>query len=60
MIKKKDKLTSYLEKSPKAKLWIKKFGMKKTADFSKKYLIGLILSFALISFGLIKLLARFR
>jgi hypothetical protein len=48
-----DKLRNYVENSPKAKLWVKKFGVKKTIILSKKIFLpfGIIVSFGLLGFG---------
>ncbi len=47
------KLRHYVETSPKAKLWVKKFGIEKTVDLSRKIFIplGILVSCVLIGIG---------
>jgi hypothetical protein len=54
MLKEDGKLREYLEKSPKAKLWINKLGMEKTISLSKKYFLplGCIVAATLLSVGI--------
>ena len=48
------KLKIYLESSPKAKLWVQKFGLEKTILLSKKYFLplGIIVASVLLVIGL--------
>ncbi|WP_027150377.1 hypothetical protein [Methylobacter tundripaludum] len=48
------KLREYVESSPKAKLWIKKFGLEKTITLTKQYFLplGILVSCGLIGVGL--------
>lgn len=47
------KLRHYVETSPKAKLWVNKFGVEKTIDLSKKIFLplGILVSCALLGIG---------
>ena len=51
------KLIQYLEKSTKAKLWVKKLGMPKTVALSKKIFLplGLLMSLVLVIAGIYNL-----
>ncbi len=46
-------LEKYILTTPKAKLWLKKFGQDKTMEYSRKYFlpIGIVVSLALLSMG---------
>ncbi|MCB0344159.1 MAG: hypothetical protein KDD66_03545 [Bdellovibrionales bacterium] len=52
------KLRDYLEKSPKAKRWVAKFGIEKTVDLSNKYFlpIGNAVAVGLLGLGLYSLI----
>ena len=52
-----DKLRHYVETSPKAKLWVKKFGEEKTLHLTKKYFLplGILVSLGLVTVGIISL-----
>ncbi|MGB2740353.1 MAG: hypothetical protein WBC60_07330 [Cognaticolwellia sp.] len=49
-----EKLRSYLETSPKAKLWVKKFGIEKTMSLSKSIFLpfGSLVAAAMLGFGI--------
>ena len=49
-----EKLREYIEKSPKAKLWIKKYGTEKTMALTKKIFLplGILVSCGLLGVGL--------
>ena len=48
-----EKLRHYVETSPKAKLWVNKFGIEKTVALSKKIFIplGILVSCVLLGIG---------
>jgi len=48
-----DKLESYLATSPKAKMWVSKFGQEKTADLTRRYFLplGIVVAAALLILG---------
>ncbi|MDA3900285.1 MAG: hypothetical protein PF637_07175 [Spirochaetes bacterium] len=48
------KLRKYLESSPKAKLWVSKFGVEKTVSLSKKIFLplGCVIGTALLITGI--------
>ena len=56
-LRNEEKLREYVENSPKAKLWLKKFGIEKTVSLSKKYFLplGILISFCLLGFGILSL-----
>ena len=49
-----DKLREYLKTSPKAKLWVSKFGIEKTTALTKKVFlpISFVISLVLLGVGL--------
>lgn len=49
-----EKLREYIQRSPKAKLWIKKYGVEKTMSFTKKIFLpfGIVVSCGLLGVGL--------
>lgn len=53
------KLREYIENSPKAKLWVKKFGVEKTIDLTKRYFLplGILVSCGLLGVGLWSILS---
>ena len=53
-LKDETKLREYIEKSPKSKLWVKKFGVEKTMNLAKKYFLplGILVSGCLLGVGL--------
>ncbi|MEN8134952.1 MAG: hypothetical protein ABFS18_05380 [Thermodesulfobacteriota bacterium] len=48
-----EKLRNYVENSPKAKLWVKKFGVEKTIILSRKIFLplGILIACGLIGVG---------
>lgn len=48
------KLLSYVQTSPKAKLWVRKYGIDRTVEMSKKYFLplGLLVSATLLAVGI--------
>ena len=48
------KMMEYLETSPKAKFWVKKFGIEKTASLTKSIFLplGCLVSLVLLAVGL--------
>ena len=57
MLEDEDKLVKYLETSPKGKMWVKKNGIEKTIEMSKKTFIplGIIVSLIMIGVGVYSL-----
>jgi hypothetical protein len=53
MLRNEDKMRNYLETSPKATLWVNKFGLEKTMSLSKSIFLplGCAVSLSLIGFG---------
>jgi hypothetical protein len=53
-LRNEEKLRSYLETSPKAKLWVKKFGIEKTMSLSKSIFlpVGCLVAAAMLGIGL--------
>jgi len=53
MINNKEKMRQYLNKSPKGKLWVTKFGIEKTMKYAKTIFlpIGIIVATTLIVLG---------
>jgi hypothetical protein len=58
MLVNEDRLRSYLENSPKAKLWINKLGMEKALKLSKTIFVplGIVMSLIFIGVGVYGLL----
>ncbi|NRA82359.1 MAG: hypothetical protein HRU22_00785 [Gammaproteobacteria bacterium] len=56
-----DKLSHYLHHSPKAKLWVAKFGIEKVTTWSKMFFLpaGALVGAAILSVGLRALLVIF-
>ena len=52
-IRNEQRLREYLANSPKAKLWVNKFGMEKTVELSKKYFLplGIVISCLMLGVG---------
>ena len=52
-LRNEEKLRHYVETSPKAKLWVNKFGIEKTIDLSKKTFVplGIVVSCILLLVG---------
>lgn len=48
------KLQTYIQTSPKAKLWVSKYGSDRTVELTKKYFLplGLVMSAGLVGIGL--------
>jgi hypothetical protein len=56
-IRNEDKLKHYIETSPKAKLWVKKYGEEKIILLTKKYFLPLsiLVSLAMLGMGIFTL-----
>ncbi|AFM11983.1 hypothetical protein Turpa_1335 [Turneriella parva DSM 21527] len=46
-LRNEDKLKAYLQNSPKASLWVKKFGIERTMQLSKRYFLPIGILFSL-------------
>lgn len=57
LLRDKEKLYAYLETTPKAKIWVDKLGIDRTADLVMKYFIplGFLVSLVIISVGLMRI-----
>lgn len=53
LIRDSAELESYLATSPKAKLWVGKYGIERTTELAKKYFLplGVIIAFAMVGIG---------
>lgn len=56
LLRDKEKLYTYLETTPKAKIWVDKLGIDRTAALTVKYFIplGFLISLVLILVGLVR------
>jgi outer membrane lipoprotein-sorting protein len=56
-IRNEEKIQHYVETSPKARLWVKKYGEEKTIYLTKKYFLplGILVSALILGMGLLTL-----
>ncbi len=60
MLRDQGKMIAYVQTSPKAKIWVSKYGLERTIELTKKYFLplGIVVSMFMLGIGAWSLLAQ--